>query len=69
MKEKKSLKKKMVYKISVNTMSDEIIDDLEISFLEGKISKNMVRNDDTIAGYLAGAFLASGSINSPKSSN
>ena len=39
------------------------------SFLEGKISKNIVRNDDTIAGYLAGAFLASGSINSPKSSN
>lgn len=67
--QKKSLNKKMVYKISVNTMSDEIIDDLEISFLEGKISKNMVRNDDTIAGYLAGAFLASGSINSPKSSN
>lgn len=67
--QKKSLKKKRVYHISVNTMSDEIIEDLEITFLEGKISKNIVRNDDTIAGYLAGAFLASGSINSPKSSN
>ena len=67
--QKKSFKKKRVYKITVNTMSDEIIDDLEISFLEGKISKNIVRNDDTISGYLAGAFLASGSINSPKSSN
>lgn len=67
--QKKSLKKKRIYKISVNTMSDEIINDLDISFLEGKISKNIVRNDDTIAGYLAGAFLASGSINSPKSSN
>lgn len=67
--QKKSFKKKRVYKISVNSMSEEIISDLEIEFLEGKISKNIVRNDDTISGYLAGAFLASGSINSPKSSN
>ena len=28
-----------------------------------------MRNDDTISGYLAGAFLASGSINSPHTSN
>lgn len=67
--QKKSFKKKRIYKIMVNTMSEEIISDLEIEFLEGKISKNIVRNDDTISGYLAGAFLASGSINSPKSSN
>ena len=37
--------------------------------MEGKISKNIVRNDDTISGYLAGAFLASGSVNSPATSN
>jgi DNA-binding protein WhiA len=67
--QKSSFKKKTTYKISVNTMSDEILEDLEIEFLEGKISKNIVRNDDTISGYLAGAFLASGSINSPTSSN
>jgi hypothetical protein len=41
-------------------MSDEIIEDLDIEFLEGKISKNIVFNDDTISGYLAGCFLASG---------
>ena len=28
-----------------------------------------MRNDDTISGYLAGAFLASGSVNSPSTSN
>ena len=28
-----------------------------------------MRNDDTISGYLAGAFLASGSVNSPTTSN
>ena len=58
-----------LYVISVDETNESIIDDLEISFLEGKISKNIVKNDDTISGYLAGAFLASGSVNSPQTSN
>ena len=62
-------KKKVTYVITVSDASETIIEDLDISFLEGKISKNIVRNDDTIAGYLAGAFLASGSVNSPRTSN
>lgn len=57
------------YHILIDEESNGIIEDLEISFLEGKISKNIVKNDDTISGYLAGAFLASGSVNSPKTSN
>ena len=62
-------KKKTTYVVTVTDASETIIEDLDISFLEGKISKNIVRNDDTIAGYLAGAFLASGSVNSPRTSN
>lgn len=62
-------KKKTKYVITITDASESIIEDLDISFLEGKISKNIVRNDDTIAGYLAGAFLSSGSVNSPKTSN
>lgn len=58
-----------VYTILINEEESLLIEDLEISFLEGKISKNIVKNDDTISGYLAGAFLASGSVNSPKTSN
>ena len=58
-----------VYNIVFEEEKNAIIEDLEISFLEGKISKNIVKNDDTISGYLAGAFLASGSVNSPKTSN
>ena len=61
--------KKTYYIIDIDEASETILDDLEISFLEGKISKNIVRNDDTISGYLAGAFLASGSVNSPVTSN
>ena len=55
--------------IEIADASEAIMDDLEISFLEGKISKNIVKNDDTISGYLAGAFLAAGSVNSPVTSN
>ena len=61
--------KKTYYIIDIDEASEEILSDLEISFLEGKISKNIVKNDDTISGYLAGAFLASGSVNSPLTSN
>ena len=61
--------KKTYYIIDIDEASEDILEDLEISFMEGKISKNIVRNDDTISGYLAGAFLAAGSVNSPMTSN
>ncbi len=64
-----NLKKKTTYVITIAQNGDEIIEDLDISFLEGKISKKVVKNDDTISGYLAGAFLACGSCNSPSTSN
>lgn len=68
-KERKNLNKSKSYMIEIDESSETIMDDLEISFLEGKISKNIVKNDDTISGYLAGAFLAAGSVNSPVTSN
>ena len=66
---KNNLSKHTVYSIEIDEASDTILEDLEVSFLEGKISKNIVRNDDTISGYFAGAFLAAGSVNSPETSN
>ena len=66
---KSNFSKKNVYNIVLEDVTRRVLDDLEISFLEGKISRNIVRNDDTISGYLAGAFLASGSVNSPVTSN
>ena len=65
---KSNKRKKTLYILRIND-SDRVFDELSISFLEGKISKEIVYNDDTISGYLAGAFLASGSINSPETSN
>ncbi|MDY4849072.1 MAG: DNA-binding protein WhiA [Bacilli bacterium] len=66
---KTNLNKNKTYIITTKDDAQEIMEDLDISFLEGKISKNIVKNDDTISGYLAGAFLASGSVNSPKTSS
>ncbi len=63
-----NFKKRLYYNVVIEE-ADFIISDLEISFIDGKIAKSMVNNDDMIAGYLCGAFLASGSVNSPKKSN
>lgn len=63
------LKKNMRYEISLTNFAFDIASDLYIDFFEGKISKNIAYDDDTIGGYLSGAFLASGSVNSPLSSN
>ena len=60
---------KTTYTINVANNVDDILDELKVNFLEGKISKDMVYDDETISGYLAGAFLAGGSINSPETSN
>ena len=65
---RKNNRKKIFYKVVIND-ADNLLDYLAVSFMEGKIPKEVVYNDETISGYLAGAFLASGSINSPKTSN
>ena len=65
---KRNNRKNTVYQVSIND-AEALLDYLSVSFLEGKISKEIVYNDETISGYLAGAFLASGSVNSPSSSN
>ena len=45
------------------------MEDLGVDYFEGKIPKDIAYNDETIAGYIAGTFLASGSVNSPKTTN
>lgn len=62
-------KKRIAYRIIFEEEVDYLLGDLEVSFSEGKIAKNIVYNDDMIGGYLAGGFLAAGSVNSPTSSN
>ena len=65
---KTSKKKKTSYVLKIID-AESLLDELSVSYLEGKISKEIVYDDETISGYLAGAFLASGSVNSPTTSN
>jgi len=67
-KKKSSNKKKTTYVLKIEK-AEYLLDELSVSYLEGKISKEIVYDDETISGYIAGAFLASGSINSPETSN
>ena len=60
--------KKTVYEINIQNV-DSLLEDLGVDYFEGKIPKDIAYNDETIAGYIAGTFLASGSVNSPKTTN
>ena len=66
---RKNNRRKHTYYLIYIYDADSILEKLSVSYLEGKIPKDIVYNDETISGYLAGAFLASGSINSPETSN
>lgn len=63
-----NFKKKLSYSVNIDE-GEYLIDDLGINFLDGKIDRHIVFNDDMISGYICGAFLASGSVNTPKNSN
>ena len=63
-----NFKKRLSYSVIVQE-GDYLVGELEINFWDGKIAKNIVKNDDMISGYVAGAFLAAGSVNTPKNSN
>ena len=66
---KRSNNRRKTYYLLTISDADNLLDELSVSYFEGKISKEIVYDDETISGYLAGAFLASGSINSPETSN
>lgn len=64
----KKNRNKTSYELKIND-AEGLLDELSVSYMDGKISKEIAYSDESIGGYLAGAFLASGSINSPETSN
>jgi len=69
---KMNLKKNNIYEIQVLSNTTEILTELGLWNLSGFTnhpSKAIVRKECCARAYLAGAFLAAGSINSPKKSN
>lgn len=61
-------KKKTRYHVLIKGAS-EILDDLKIDFLSGKIDPEIIADQELSSCYLSGAFCASGSVNDPISSN
>lgn len=61
--------KKTAYFIRIKERVLEIIETLKVVYTSGTIDRSIVYSDDTASGYASGAFLATGSVNSPYSSN
>ncbi|MDF9825218.1 DNA-binding protein WhiA [Breznakia sp. PF5-3] len=69
---KMKLKKNNIYVIKIKNKAMDILKDLEIigeHGLNDHPSSRIVKKDCCIRAYLSGAFLASGSVNSPVKSN
>lgn len=69
---KMKLKKNNIYVLRIKNKAMEILKDLEIMTdkgLQSHPSSKMVRKECCARAYLAGAFLAGGSVNSPNKSN
>ncbi|MCQ2791992.1 MAG: DNA-binding protein WhiA [Bacilli bacterium] len=64
---KNNLNKNTCYLINLD--DEKILEKLHINFLGNKVDNYFAGNKEKISGYLAGSFLASGSVNSPRSSN
>jgi cell division protein WhiA len=61
--------KRVNYHIIVEREVDDILDDLGIDLLEGKLPSFALQTTEQQAAYLCGAFLAAGSVNDPSSSH
>lgn len=61
--------KKIKFNVIINQKIDEILETLAIDFYDSAVSRKIVYSDDTLGGYFTGAFLGSGSMTSPVSSN
>ncbi|MCR5796174.1 MAG: DNA-binding protein WhiA [Solobacterium sp.] len=71
-KRKMNLKKNRVYGIRIVTNAKEILEDTGLYSKRGLLDrplKKIVQSDSNARAYLAGAFLASGSINPPEKTN
>ncbi len=60
--------KRMVFHVLLEKDPEDILNDLGIDFFSIENPKNLVVTQNQISAYLTGAFLAKGSVNSPKSS-
>lgn len=64
------LLKRVTYHIIIVDEAEDVLNDLGVDLLSGEMPDNpLISNDEYFASYLSGAFLASGSVNDPRSKN
>ncbi|NCU27799.1 DNA-binding protein WhiA, partial [Candidatus Nomurabacteria bacterium] len=61
--------KSTTYHVVIEQDVETILQDLNLSFTGIFSLRQYLKNDDEVAGYLSGIFLANGSVNDPESSN
>ncbi len=61
--------KRIVYHVLLEEEAEDILNDLGIDFFLIENPKNLIVSQNQISAYLSGAFLAKGSLNSPKTSS
>lgn len=66
---KRAFGKRIKFNIIVDTHVEHIFETLALNFFDNAVSRKIVYSDDTLGGYFTGAFLATGSMTSPISSN
>lgn len=67
-----NLRKDYIYEVLIKDDVREILEDIglyKLNTLDQKVSRALLKSDSAIQAYLAGWFLVSGSINSPRSTN
>jgi DNA-binding protein WhiA len=61
--------KRVVYHVLVGKEAEDLLNDLQVDFFAPSFPKSLLSDNEALAGYLSGAFLAAGSVNDPVSSN
>lgn len=67
-----NLRKDYIYEVIIKDRVRDILEDIGLykaNSLDQKVSRTLLKSDSAIQGYLAGWFLVTGSINSPRSTN
>lgn len=61
--------KRIVYHVNVITAAEDILKDLEVDYFDPIFPYPLLKTSGQVASYLAGAFLAHGSVADPASTN
>lgn len=61
--------KRIIYNVNVDEGAEDILNDLEVDYFMPSLPEKVLQTTEQKGAFLAGAFLAGGSVNGPESSN